>query len=1152
MHTIARLFRNSFHQVHSGNDSSRAALWLLTLLGCCAAPSFAQTVFLNFNSVGQYTNNFNPWNDAGGFDGGNYSFMESPTAGVGGSGGVSVFQSNDTTAAYNGSSWDFSTNGATIILSVLLKANGQSSGNKVQLGILNTDANGLNNNAGVAFESFRFVPAASTIWSLREQYRTGNTTPIETALGNVTIMVGHWYKFVVSLTNTAPFIGSGDFDAACAIYDYGVDGQIPGGNIVVFSTLQSQSGQDIAVISSVWPALRAFQDGGVDAWDNFLVYATNSLPVITLPLTNTSVAVGNPATFNVLADGPGDIAYAWYTNGILAGGATGSTYTTPSVTSAYTNVVVVASNGNGSSSNSAAISVFVPAPAVVTNVPASNIAPTSATLNGKVLATGGDAPAITLYYGTTDGGLNAQAWSNSVALGVQSGAFAETVTGLSVNTTYFFAAKAVNAAGEAWATPSLGFATPPVTLAVVTNLPATNVQATLARLNGQVLDTGNDATTVTLYYGTADGGTNAGAWARSVALGLQTGSFAQTVTGLSSNTPYFYTAKAVNAAGAAWARPSQTFTTSAADLRSSAVAVLTQHNDNGRTGMNLNETILNTGNVNPKQFGLVFTRAVDDQIYAQPLVMTNVSILGKGTHNLVIVATVNDTLYAFEADDPAIGRPYWTNSFINPPNIVAPRNSDMTGACGGGYQDFSGKLGIVGAPVIDPASGTLYVVARTKEFGTSYVQKLHALDVVTGVERPNSPVVIAATNGVVFDPYKQNQRPALTLANGMVYIAWSSHCDWTPYHGWVIGYNAANLLQAPISYNATPSGSQAGIWMSNQGPAADSDGNLYLSTGNGTFDGVDNFGESFLRLTPSGNDLTLTSWFTPYNYDSLNGADADLGSGGVLLIPGTTLLLSGGKSGPDGSVLYLVNRDNMGGISSSGTVDDNIVQSWGIGAHSIHGGPVWWDGPNGSFAYIWAASSDSLRQYQFSNGLFDTNGYAQSTTIGGGGQPGGILALSANGATAGSGVVWASINTTANANQATVAGTLHAYNAQDVGTELWNSDMVSARDSLGNFAKFVAPTVVNGKVYMATFSNRLNVYGLLPQPSLSIARSGNSAVLSWPASVSTSTYTLQSTTNLLLSDTWSNAINTVVTTNGLFQVTVPATGPAMFYRLKLY
>jgi hypothetical protein len=527
----------------------------------------------------------------------------------------------------------------------------------------------------------------------------------------------------------------------------------------------------------------------------------------------------------------------------------------------------------------------------------------------------------------------------------------------------------------------------------------------------------------------------------------------------------------------------------------------------------------------------------------------------------VIVATVTNSVYAFDADNSLASAPYWHVSFLGP-NVVAPRNSDMTGACGGNYLDFSGNFGIVGTPVIDPASQTLYLVARTKENGTTFVQRLHALDVATGAERANSPVVITATypgtgagnlGGVItFDPQKQNQRPGLALVNGIVYIAWSSHCDWGPYHGWVIGYDATTLQRAVV-YNDTPNGSNGGLWMSGQAPAADTNGNLYLSTGNGTVgttvnraDPI-NRGESFLKLTRSGTNLNVASWFTPFNWQNLENGDVDLGSGGTLLIPGTTLAFSGGKQG----VAYLVNRDNMGGLSSSTTSDNNIVQSFQVAATSqqVHGGPVWWDSPNGSYGYLWVAA-DVLRQYKFDHaaGMFQLPAYATSPTAAPSGQPGGILALSANGTNAGSGILWASHQLGGSANQQVRPGILHAYNAQNVGAELWNSERLTARDSVGNFAKFVAPTVANGKVYLATFSNRLNVYGLLPRPSLLIGPSGGGIILSWPTN-GFSGYTAQASTDLASSN-WVNITNGVVLTNGAFQVTVPATGATTFYRLK--
>ncbi|HEV2209142.1 MAG TPA: PKD domain-containing protein [Verrucomicrobiae bacterium] len=762
--------------------------------------------------------------------------------------------------------------------------------------------------------------------------------------------------------------------------------------------------------------------------------------------------------------------------------------------------------GKASAANSTAIyavsglpSSSITAPSVTTSA-ATNIQARGATVGGQVSGTGGESPLVTVFYGATDGGTTPGNWAHNVALGLQAGTFSANLTNLTPNAPYYFTARAVNSAATAWATPSKTFSTPQLTLPVMTNEPASDVQGTFATLNGAVLATGGETPSVTVYYGTSDGGSNPANWAHSVVLGGENASFAQTVNGLSPTTSYFFTVSGVNSAGTAWAMPSQSFTTQATNSPSSGTAVLTHHNDNGRTGMNLGETILNVGNVNSNQFGLVATRPVDDQIYAQPLVMTNVNLRGQGTHNIVVVCTVNDSVYAFDADNPLVTNAYWTVSFVNPPNIVPPSNADMSaiGACGGGYQDFSGNIGIVGTPVIDPATGTLYVVARTKEYGTNFVQRLHALDLTTGAERPNSPVIISATyagtgdgssGGIIrFDTQRENQRPALALANGVVYISWSSHCDNGPYHGWVIGYDETTLLQVTV-YNDTPNGSDGGIWMSGQGPAVDAAGNLYLSVGNGTVDtsGTVNRGESFLKLTRSGTNLTVASWFTPYDWQTLESGDLDLGSGGLLLLPGTNLVFSGGKEG----VAYLVNRDNMGGLTASTSTNDNILQYFSVTSDEVHGGAVWWDGPTNSYCYLWP-SSVYLQQYIFNRGTgrFVLPPFAQSPTAAPGGQPGGILALSANGTNAATAIIWAAHQLNGDANQQVLPGILHAYSAQNVSNELWNSSQNSARDSVGNFAKFVPPTVANGKVYLATFSNQLNVYGLLPTAQLGVSPAG--------------------------------------------------------------
>lgn len=833
-----------------------------------------------------------------------------------------------------------------------------------------------------------------------------------------------------------------------------------------------------------------------------LYFEAGIFPNIVQQPHDAAINAGQSASFSVTANGSPPVVFQWYRGTPPSGAlitepnAFGATSNTLIFTDAQAfengNYYVVVPNIYGAVTSAVVrLTVFSSGPATATNYLATGIQTKLATLNGEVLSPGTNLPSITCYYGTSDGGTNTGAWASSVNLGPRLASFSQVVTGLLMNMTYYFTASASNSAGVSWASPSGSFTTLAPTLPALTNLPATGVVPLSAALHGQVLSAGGDIPSVTLFYGPADGGTNAAAWAQNAPLGLQNGAFTHTVLGLASNTTYYFTAQAANAAGTTWAAPSLSFTTPASNLFT--VAMLTHHNDNSRTGANLDETTLTVANVNTNSFALLYTRPVDDQIYAQPLVATNVDLGSNGVHNLVLVATVNDSVYAYDADDPSVRTPYWTRSFINPPNIVPPRNTDLSaiGACGGSYQDFSGSFGIVGTPVVAAASGTLYLVARTKETSggiITFVQRLHALDLGTGAERSNSPVLITATypgtgsgsvGGVLtFDPERQNQRPGLALVNGIVYISWSSHCDLGPYHGWVLGYNSTNLQQVVV-YNDTPNGSNGGIWMSGQAPASDEQGNVYLSTGNGTVDtaGAINRGESFLKLTRSGATFLVTSWFTPQNWPTLEAGDIDLGSGGMLLIPGTNLAFSGGKAG----VVHLVNRDNMGGLSAvSG--DPNIIQEFQVTPDEVHGGPVWWDAPSGSYAYLWPASV-RLQQYQFDRaaGRFMLPAYAMSPTAAPAGQPGGILSLSANGPQSGSGILWAAHQLEGDANQHLRPGILRAYNAENVSQELWNSQQVSTRDAVGTFAKFVPPTVANGKVYLATFSNRLNVYGLRPR-----------------------------------------------------------------------
>ncbi|HEV3037115.1 MAG TPA: PQQ-binding-like beta-propeller repeat protein, partial [Candidatus Angelobacter sp.] len=285
------------------------------------------------------------------------------------------------------------------------------------------------------------------------------------------------------------------------------------------------------------------------------------------------------------------------------------------------------------------------------------------------------------------------------------------------------------------------------------------------------------------------------------------------------------------------------------------VNVVTQHNDLARTGQNLSETTLTPANVNPNQFGLLFKVAVDNQVYAQPLVVSNVSI-GGGTHNVVYVATTNNTVYALNADT---GTQFWNR------NLGTPISNANYGA---GCVDINGNAGIVGTPVIDPVAGTIYVV-NSLNTGGVFSFMLHALDITTGADRAGSPVQISNAG---FSALPQNQRAALTLANGNLLIPFSSHCDMGAYHGFLFAYNPSTLAKGAV-FNTSPTGNGNSLWMSGQGPAVDGSGNIYFGTSNGTWDGVSNFSESFIKLT---SGLALADWFTPANHANLDGGDADL------------------------------------------------------------------------------------------------------------------------------------------------------------------------------------------------------------------------------------------------------------------------------------
>jgi hypothetical protein len=509
----------------------------------------------------------------------------------------------------------------------------------------------------------------------------------------------------------------------------------------------------------------------------------------------------------------------------------------------------------------------------------------------------------------------------------------------------------------------------------------------------------------------------------------------------------------------------------------SGANVTTYHSDVLRSGQNLHETVLTPALVQVNTFGKLFSQPVDGQIYGEPLVLANLEIPGKGLHTVVYVATENDSVFAFDGNNNtgSNSTPLWQVSFINPAKgITTVPSSDL------GTDAIYPQIGITGTPVIDPNNQTLYVVAATKENGT-YVQRLHALSVTTGAEKFGGPVVIAVTvkgtgsgssgGNLSFDPFRSNQRPALLLLNGGIYIAWSSHGlenEFT-YHGWVIGYSETTLKQT-AAYCLTANGDQGGVWESGDGLAADTLGNIYFMSGNGTFDantGGEDYGMSYVKLSTK-KGLSVADYFTPYNESEESSEDLDLGSGGALLLP----YLNGAKypylaigAGKDGN-MYVVNRSNMGHFNASGNTQIVQTISNAFAGHGMYSTPAYWQG----YLYFWAPN-DVLRIFQIVDGLVTATPVATGTITFG--SPGATTVVSSNNGS--SGIVWA----IQPAGYATGApAILYALNALTA-AQLYNSTQAGTRDTAGPAIKFTPPTVANGKVYVPTASE-LDVYGLLP------------------------------------------------------------------------
>src|SRR5882724_6720313 len=567
------------------------------------------------------------------------------------------------------------------------------------------------------------------------------------------------------------------------------------------------------------------------------------------------------------------------------------------------------------------------------------------------------------------------------------------------------------------------------------------------------------------------------------------------------------------------------------------VNILTQHNDNLRTGANTSETILTPANVASTNFGKLFANPVDGRIYAQPLYVQGVAIPGKGTHNVVFVATEHDSVYAFDAD--TVGAALWQVTLLDsahgaPSGATTVPNGDLS------TTDIVPEIGITGTPVIDLSTNTMYVVGKTKE-GTTYVQRLHALDITTGAEKFGGPVALSGSvsgtgNGslnsvLTWDPKWENNRPGLLLLNGVVYIGFGSHGDNGPWHGWILAYNAGTLTQRAV-YCPTPNGAGSGVWMSGNGLAADvidsvnaPFGRMFIPTGNGSFNATTpynntmSFSDDHIRLdltspiqapvTGSQNpasfplQLPVIDSFTPSNQASLNSADRDVGSGGILLVPDQPgahphVLIQVGKEGK----IYVINRDNMGGLN---TTTDNVLQEISA-VNGAWASPAYWNGN-----VYFGGSGDNIKSFPITNGVLASTWTSRSPT--GYPFPGASPSISANGTT--SSIVWA-VDTSAYSSNGNAI--LHAYDATNLATQLFISTGVST-NAAGIVINFVVPTVANGKVYLGT-ANELDVYGL----------GGPSTPAATPV-ISPSSQTFAGTLSVTITDSTTGA-SIFYTTNG--------------------
>ena len=845
---------------------------------------------------------------------------------------------------------------------------------------------------------------------------------------NQSVTVGQPAAFSVTASGTAPLT-----------YQWYMNGAAAGTNASMFTIASATAAQDQA---AVYVTVSNSKGAATSTTAKLSVSAAATKPTITMQPVAQTVTAGQSATFTVAANGTGPLMYQWYLNGAAAG-TNAATYTIANTTTSQSGdtVYVKVSNSEGSAtSNTVKLTVNAAASApTITTQPTAQAVTAGQSATFRVAANGTAPLAYQWYLNGTAAGTNSATYTITNTTTAQNGASvyvkvsnsAGTVTSNTVKLT-------VNAAATA---PSIS--TQPTNQTVTAGQTATFT----------VSASGTAPLTYAWFVNSSAAGTNS-----------NTLSLTQTTTSQSGAQVYV---KVSNSVGAVTSN-TVTLTVNAAQ-QSGNVSVLTYHNDIARTGQNLSETILTTSNVNSTNFGKIGAMNADGLVDAEPLYVPGLTVNG-ATHNVVFVATENDSVYAFDADTFT---QLWKVSMLG----ANETTSDPRGC----YQ-VQPQIGITSTPVIDPkagAHGTIFVVAMSKDSQGNYYQRLHALDLTTGAEQSDSPTTIQATFTIgstttTFSPMQYKERAALLLLNGNIYTTWASHCDDGPYQGWVIAYNESTLEQTSV-LDVTPNGGDGAIWMAGDGPAADSSGNIYFLAGNGTFDDTLNsngfpehgdFGNGFIKVATSSNSMSVADYFTMYNTDSESNADQDLGSGGEMVFPDlqdsqqNTWHLAVG-AGKDGHI-YLVNRDLMGKFNTSN--DNAIYQE--IDTNGLAGGvfatPAYF---NNTLYY--GAVNDTLRAFTITNAKIVTPSSSQSAE--GYGYPGTTPSISANGSS--NGIVWA----VQNGN----GGVLYAYDATNLSNELYNSN--EAANGRDNFAdnKFVTPMIANGKVYVATPTG-VTVFGLLP------------------------------------------------------------------------